>query len=284
MNERLLQDCLEELSNGGFPLTGGGENAILDGMKTDIDKTDNERLGERAEQIVLAETTRRQKAEKTIRGLSPRIKTFCILTGENPMGRRQTTKANEVLNGEFLKDLGQMHFRYYPVRGSYAGNPEHSFLIFNIGLDDAKYLGHKYDQEAFLFAEVLAPTQVVFKYYEKKFTEAQIFERGWRRPLPPTADYRLIDTSNRITVCGPTVEDNFTTVFRDFKYKVPFKCFEEFEELLADRCALFEDYRELLNDKIQYGIDGNGARNRMQNRASIYGDHFQMFWDSPVKA
>ena len=39
MNERLLQDCLEELSNGGFPLTGGGENAILGGMKDNDKKT-----------------------------------------------------------------------------------------------------------------------------------------------------------------------------------------------------------------------------------------------------
>ena len=39
MNQRLLQDCLEELSNGGFPLTGGGENAILGGMKANDKRT-----------------------------------------------------------------------------------------------------------------------------------------------------------------------------------------------------------------------------------------------------
>ena len=32
-----------------------------------------------------------------------------------------------------------------------------------------------------------------------------------------------------------------------------------------------EEFRECLDDRIQRGIDGNGARNRMHNRASIYG-------------
>ena len=34
MNRRLLEECVEELSNGGFSLTCGGENAILGGMNT----------------------------------------------------------------------------------------------------------------------------------------------------------------------------------------------------------------------------------------------------------
>ena len=102
------------------------------------------------------------------------IKTFAILTGENPMGHRLTSEENIALNDSFASDLQRQHFRYFPITGSYNGNPEKPFMVFNIGLEDAKFLAHEYDQESFIFAEVLDKGHVIFKYYEKKFSEKEM--------------------------------------------------------------------------------------------------------------
>ena len=153
-------------------------------------------------------------------------------------------------------------------------------MIFNIGLDDAKYLSHKYDQQAFILATVLDKGEVLFKYFEKKYSAQQMKEKGWGSRIPQKADYQLVDKHKGFILLDSETTSEYSGVFRRFKYRIPFPCFEEFSQFLDSRCLLHEDYKECLNDRIRLGIDGNGARNRMRNRASIYGDNYQMFWGS----
>lgn len=107
--------------------------------------------------------------------------------------------------------------------------------------------------------------------------------KGWKPPFPPQADYQLKDKSKEYIMLDSATSDGYSGIFRNFTYKIPFACFESFGELLDSRCSLYEDYQECLDDRIKLGIGGNGARNRMHNRASIYGDNFAMFWDVPRK-
>ena len=81
------------------------------------------------------------------------VRTFAIISGENPMGRVVTAEENLHLAGNFAEELRKMHFRFFQIEGSYAGRMGHYFLVINIGLDDAKFLAHEFDQSAFVLAE-----------------------------------------------------------------------------------------------------------------------------------
>ena len=123
-------------------------------MKDNLDKTDNELLGERVEQIVLNETSRLQKAKR--RFLHPahnHIRSICIITSQNPFGVKAPRKENDALAKDLEMRLRVEKFPFYPVRGKY-GSVERSYMIFNIGLDDAKLIGHRYDQQSFIYIVV----------------------------------------------------------------------------------------------------------------------------------
>ena len=228
----------------------------------------------------LSETSRRQKAVKAFNGLSPHIKTFAILTAENPMGKSVSPDENKKLNNNLVSDLKGDHFRYFPVHGSFKGNPENPFMVFNIGLDDAKYLCHKYDQAAFVMANVLDKGHVIFKYYERRFNNKYMEQKGWLpNNIPPIADYQEKSRQKTVDILDAATADGYTGIFRKLKFKIPFDCFESFHMMLESRCNRFECYRECLDERIERGINGNGARNRMQVRASIYGDRYEMFWN-----
>lgn len=218
--------------------------------------------------------------DRSWQGLPACVRTFAIMSAENPMGKRSPPTENETRNRQLVADLKAMHFPYYPIRGSYNRNPENPFVIFNIGLDDAKYLNHKYDQEAFILADVLNAEKAKFRYYQKRFGAQDMANRGWKPPCPEVADYTLRVTSQEVILPNTKDGENgYSAIFRKFTYSIPFSIFQEFNEKLEKRCTLFKDYEECLNARIQLGIDGGGARNRMHYRASIYGDQFRRFWN-----
>ena len=68
----------------------------------------------------LNETSRRQKAQQVIRGVSNRIKTCVILTSENPMASLPK-EYNDRLRKKLESYLSLGNFVWFPVKGYYNG-------------------------------------------------------------------------------------------------------------------------------------------------------------------
>lgn len=181
------------------------------------------------------------------------IKTFAILSSENPLGWKDSTeeefkqkylkwvdnprqynkdsiakiKSTELLhkveeNGETaLKYSG---LSYVNLKGKYGDN-EHSFIIFNCTLNDAKTIAGDYGQESFFFGKVHNDGADIAYYMTKNACKT----------------YELIDTSKTVTY-----EDDATDFFSKygFKFRINMSEFgddvpkventDEFEESLDD--------------------------------------------------
>ena len=87
-----------------------------------------------------------------MRGLVPSVKTFSILTAENPNGIEQDKDTNRIKNQELEKRLRSMNLGFIKVKGQY-GSEENSFFIPNITKDEALNLGKMFSQESIIYGE-----------------------------------------------------------------------------------------------------------------------------------
>lgn len=95
---------------------------------------------------VLSETSRRQKAQRAINNIGSRVKTYAILTSENPMGNRFSKSDNAQLINRLKSYLKNGNFVWFPVKGMY-GEKENSFIVYNISLTDTLDIAKKFNQE-----------------------------------------------------------------------------------------------------------------------------------------
>lgn len=87
-------------------------------------------------------------------GIRRKIKTIAILTGENPKGVKASDEYNKEANQKLKTFLVTSRLGYRPIKGFY-GSPENSFIINNISLDDAIWIGEKFKQDTIVFGEVV---------------------------------------------------------------------------------------------------------------------------------
>src|SRR5574344_3076243 len=87
-----------------------------------------------------------------MRGLVPSVKTFSILTAENPNGIEQDKDNNRIKNKELEKRLRSMNLGFIKVKGQYASE-ENSFFIPNITKDEALSLGKMFSQKSIIYGE-----------------------------------------------------------------------------------------------------------------------------------
>ena len=200
-----------------------------------------------------------------------KIKTFAILTAENPMGNSLSPQENNKRT-EALKNMCEKAgYKYIPIKGffdvgdtrvsniNYGDNkyskktnrrrPEHSFLIINLTLSEAKYLAEKFEQLSFFFGENYwgySPNNKV-----DTDTETQSLDRHTSSAISyyerknENSNYRLIETSKRIDNAKDF--DNFFSKYKDFDYSIYLKIFnEEYENIpdILDYDCLFECLNE----------------------------------------
>ena len=127
-----------------------------------------------------------------------KIKTFAILSPENPMGIEANPEDNQRSMDELKKALRIAGLVYTPIRGSY-GNKENSFAIFNCSLADAKKLAGTYRQESFFWGRTSTDSNSKIGYYK---TENE------------GVTYSLVEISDVITY-----EDEATDFFSKFGIK-----------------------------------------------------------------
>jgi hypothetical protein len=93
-----------------------------------------------------------------MRGLLPEVKTFAILTAENPYVKKTSSEENKDANQELKNILKSGNYGYQMVKGHY-GNSENSFFIPNISQKYAMELGLKFEQESIVWGTKTRNTQ-----------------------------------------------------------------------------------------------------------------------------
>ena len=184
--------------------------------------------------VNINESSRRQKAQRALLGLNDRVSTFAIITPENNMhdmdllAKGELTKEDVInRNRECKKDFVSLmkgeNVLYFPVKGVY-GEKENSFILYNISQKYAEYLGHRFDQESFIFAERKAndsdENKIEFSFYSKQISEK---DEELARKHPSLLQYRLIDTTTDVQTTN--LNDDMTIVGKNFSFRIPFGIF-----------------------------------------------------------
>lgn len=174
---------------------------------------------------------------------SKKIKTFGIMTAENPMGKEASAEYNNKAQNILKQLLKQMNIQYIKQIGSF-GNKEHSLMLINVSLKDMKYLNDKFKQMSF-FHGVVSEDGSSISYYEKPSEDS---------------DYELIETTDSVVNARDFLD--FFSSHGDFKYSIDLDYFKE--EL--DTIPSIKD-----EDSMLEALDDNYTmKHRVNRRALAY--------------
>ena len=200
---------------------------------------------------------------------SGKIKTFAIISPQNPLGWKDSTEEefkkryalwtkdkskynknalsnlkSEVLAGEIVslgnETLKRGHFDYIPIKGSY-GDREKTLLILNISFNDAKIIARNYGQESFFFGINKGNEPSSIGYYETNDS---------------CQTYKLVEISNTI-VDKSEAEDFFSKFGRKFSIELnafgsnvtPVVNNGEFEESLDENLTFLSRLRHRIKSR-----------------------------------
>lgn len=201
-----------------------------------------------------------KNAFNAVKGVQDNIKTFCIVTGENPMGEPGSNKLNRTNKNSLTNYLRFGNFPWTTVRGKY-GNSENPKMIFNITLSDAKIIALKFIQESFIFGRKM-DDKVYFDLYF-------INENKTDYELKETQDYS-------IEIDG---DDYFTVINNKYKFNIPFKYFNEacdsfnnvINEIKDTHPKYKNEFERFLNESL---LESKTLKSRYTNRTLLYGGLF----------
>jgi hypothetical protein len=206
-----------------------------------------------ADKIILTEAGR-SRLLQILNGLVPSIRTFGIITAENPMGEKFPEKINEERNNRLRDLLNSGYWGYRQVLGKY-GNEEHPFFIRNIILDDLIRFAIDFKQESFIFAQNytnLGAKGVEFSYYEQKKTGNKEVEDGIEISV---GDKKFLNTRIRKIYINAEDEKDFYTEYKGKKFNIPFFDDATIHDENLDGFFVVPDlifpYTESIKEKIQ---------------------------------
>jgi len=124
---------------------------VLFNMEYDVTKPENFRVEE--DDRRLNEDKFSRKIGEILKGNVPRVKTFAILTGQNPQSQQATKEFNLDKKNELEAELEQGKFGFRRVEGMFD-NLEISYFIPNIEKSVALDIGKRYLQTSIVFGEI----------------------------------------------------------------------------------------------------------------------------------
>lgn len=182
------------------------------------------------------------------------IKTFVIITAENPKGVKLKPHENKIRMNELSKTLKERRIIYLKQLGVY-GNEENSLILINANLEDAKYIGLKFEHESFIYCEC-KNNKITSCYYEAK------------------DDYSSYYLKQEITKPIEEIEDadDFYSMYKfnnknKIKYAIPFSLFEDVADFIAEsmNISLNENDVRLSEESIRIAAFGCGSSRYYRN-------------------
>lgn len=162
------------------------------------------------------------------------VRTFGIITSENPNCEPLSTKENGKLMKELKKIFKNSRHIWVQQLGKFGGNQEHSIFIFNISLINLIYYAGKYEQTSFFFGEIVKENgaqNLKISYYQKR-VDGQPYDK-YKNP------YDLIETTTNILDLSNEDVDEYSIVGKHFKYTIPLKYFNTVEDNLTENLNKF---------------------------------------------
>lgn len=177
-------------------------------------------------------------------GHSRHIRTFAILTAENPFAQRLPRSANLDRNRSLERWLRSGNYVFRKVVGEYGGK-EHSYSVYNIPLEEAARCAAAFNQESFVFGERrvsaiggsddgVRGNRMRYSFWQYDPVEYDKVKRQYERDNAeigderdeifrqyPTFDphrYRLVDTQDDFE----TNAGNFFSRRNEFRFTIPF--------------------------------------------------------------
>lgn len=95
-------------------------------------------------------------------GLVPSVRTFAIITAENPMNKELTKEENLIRNEKLRKELVDAALGFVQIKGKYD-KFENPFFIMNISRKEAITFGVRHEQESVLFGIVNSKSDITFQ-------------------------------------------------------------------------------------------------------------------------
>ena len=200
-------------------------------------------------------------AVNAIDGVQDYVKTFCIITGQSQMGQKGTNNINRNGNNNILQVLRDGKYAYVPVKGKY-GRVEDTFMIFNIPIDNAKYLAKETRQQSFIFGRK-ENCKTFFDYYE--------YDENSR-------EYRFIETKDYYQDMTNST-DYYTEIGNKKKFSIPFDVFNEccstFNSIISEQMNKSQKYRENYEERVKKCLmENRTGRFLYENRCLVYGSLF----------
>lgn len=217
-----------------------------------------------------------------------KIKTFAIMTAENPMGKHLTPEENNKRTEQLLTLLKKLHIQFVPIQGMFeieenpndrknygdtrygkkangAKRPEHSFILINPSFDEVAGLSTKFEQLSFFFGEnmwsagVSSDSDVTDNDVENvdRHTSSVIGYYETRKVGDP---YKLIEKTRKIDSAEDF--DNFFSRHGSFKYSIYLKLFNE----------SYDDINEILDYPMldEALADARTTKHRARSRVFAY--------------
>lgn len=173
----------------------------------------------------VSDTSRRQKAVTMFKGGNGRVKTFAIISAENPMGLPFSREENNKRDEKFKDELRSGNYSYNIQKGMY-GQKENSFMVYNISLNSAYSISQKYAQESFFYCE-FDEKGLRFDYYSCAYNGRK--ERYLKTSDYHSIKYDFIESSYAFTDKG----DYYTAIGRNFKFSIQMKEFGNVADALT---------------------------------------------------
>ena len=150
-------------------------------------------------------------------GVVPTVKTFGIITAENPMGVDFPKKENANRNDNLKKMLNRGHYGYNQVKGMY-GFLENPFFVRNITRGAIEQYGKDFDQKAVIWGEV--KSHMVLKDETVKTpADVTIYYLGDRDYLKD--DFKVGSSRHIFQYIGKEATD-FYSEYKGRKFIIPF--------------------------------------------------------------
>ena len=202
-----------------------------------------------------------KEANKTSKALfgdySNKIKTFGIVSAENPNGKELSSNENARRTNQLKQRLKTMVLQFKKLYGVYKENKERSFIIFNCSLNEMKELSKDFEQESFFFGT----TKKIDTNSDERKTSSSI---SYYQRDDENSPYELIETSDNIIT---DVDFNdFYSKHKGLNFKIDMNFFKE--ELDSLKAPYSEELLEKTTNDDNYV--GYVPQKRWRDRISTY--------------
>ena len=174
------------------------------------------------------------------------IMNFAILSAENPDSTEDTTSNNKKHMKQLSNELKRGHYVFVRQDGHYGGNPEHSYIVFNVDVDVIAKLSGKFEQTSFFYCYPDGNGNIVNEYWEKKDTNAPY--NSIKNP------YVFINKTTKVNN-EKDATDFYSIIDHDYKYSIDASVFSKADDTIAEGINRVKTQFNLINESNDYILD-----------------------------